>query len=87
MPRMGLGRPRRSPDSVCADRAYSNGLIRAYLRRRGIQHVIPEKSDSQGARLSKGSRGGRPQPFAWTKTADVILDKVIAAQSLPQDTS
>lgn len=51
------------PDSVSADRAYSNGLIRAYLRRRGIRHVIPEKSDSQGARVRKGSRGGRPPNF------------------------
>ncbi|MEU8976720.1 IS5 family transposase [Streptomyces monashensis] len=60
VPRTGPGRPRRRPDSVSADRAYSNGIIRAYLRRRGIRHVIPEKSDSRAARLRKGSRGGRP---------------------------
>lgn len=64
VPRTGLGRPRRTPDSVSADRAYSNGLIRAYLRRRGIRHVIPEKSDSQAARQRRGSRGGRPPDFA-----------------------
>ncbi|MFJ8249180.1 IS5 family transposase [Streptomyces sp. NPDC094466] len=63
VPRLGLGRPRRLPDSVGADRAYSNGVIRAYLRRRGIQHVIPEKSDSLAARQRKGSRGGRPPAF------------------------
>ncbi|NGO70166.1 transposase, partial [Streptomyces sp. SB3404] len=34
-----------------------------YLRRRGIQHTIPEKADSQTARLRKGSGGGRPPGF------------------------
>ena len=33
------------------------------LRRRGISHTIPEKSDSQAARRRKGSRGGRPPGF------------------------
>ncbi|MFD3701151.1 hypothetical protein ACFWUZ_34375 [Streptomyces sp. NPDC058646] len=27
------------------------------VRRRGIRHTIPEKTDSQVARLRKGSRG------------------------------
>lgn len=58
-----VGRPRVKPDSVAADKAYSNRLIRNYLRRRGIQHTIPEKSDSRAARLRKGSRGGRPPGF------------------------
>nr|BFD96517.1 IS5 family transposase [Kitasatospora sp. Xyl93] len=63
IPRTGPGRPRKTPDSVAADKAYSNGPIRAYLRRRGIRHTIPEKSDSRAARLRKGSRGGRPPGF------------------------
>ncbi|MFF9337584.1 IS5 family transposase [Streptomyces albogriseolus] len=63
VPRPGLGRPRKKPDSLAADRAYSNGPVREYLRRRGIRHTIPEKSDSQAARLRKGSRGGRPPSF------------------------
>ncbi|WP_432104030.1 IS5 family transposase [Streptomyces sp. bgisy091] len=63
MPRPGLGRPRKKPDSLAADRAYSNGPIREYLRRRGIRHTIPEKRDSQAARLRKGARGGRPPGF------------------------
>lgn len=58
-----MGRPRNKPESVAADKAYSNGPIRRYLRRRGIRHTIPEKSDSQAARLRKGSRGGRPPGF------------------------
>ena len=48
---------------MAADKAYSNSLIRRYLRRRGISHTIPEKSDSQAARRRKGSRGGRPPGF------------------------
>ncbi|WP_420713100.1 IS5 family transposase [Streptomyces sp. MMG1121] len=63
VPRLGPGRPRKKPDSVAADKAYSNGPCRQYLRRRGIRHTIPEKADSQAARLRKGSRGGRPPGF------------------------
>lgn len=34
VPRLGAGRPRRKPDSVAADKAYSNGACRQYLRQR-----------------------------------------------------
>ncbi|MET7738557.1 transposase [Streptomyces sp. NPDC005402] len=57
------GRHRKKPDSLAADRAYSNRPCREYLRQRGIRHTIPEKTDSQAARLRKGSRGGRPPGF------------------------
>ncbi|MFE2939267.1 IS5 family transposase [Streptomyces sp. NPDC059255] len=63
VPKSGPGRPRRKPNSVAADKAYSNGPCREYLRRRGIRHTIPEKTDSQTVRLRKGSRGGRPPGF------------------------
>lgn len=63
MPRPGRGRPRKKPDSLAADRAYGNGAVRDYLGRRGIRHTIPEKTDSQAARLRKGARGGRPPGF------------------------
>ncbi|TQF07689.1 transposase [Kitasatospora acidiphila] len=63
VPRTGPGRPRKKPDSLAADKAYSNGPCRACLRERGIRHAIPEKTDSQGARRRKGSRGGRPPGF------------------------
>ncbi|MEU8470577.1 transposase [Streptomyces sp. NPDC029006] len=33
-PRTGSGRPRKKPDSLAADKAYSNGPCREYLRRR-----------------------------------------------------
>lgn len=63
VPRQGPGRPRNKPDSVAAGKAYSNGPCRQYLRQRGIRHTVPEKADSQAARLRKGSRGGRPPGF------------------------
>ncbi|WP_411978014.1 IS5 family transposase [Streptomyces phaeochromogenes] len=63
VPRIGPGRPRTKPDSLAANKAYSNGPCRQYLRRRGIRHTISEKTDSQAARLRKGSRGGRPPGF------------------------
>src|SRR4051794_18848554 len=57
------GRPRRRPDWVIADKAYSHPSTRRALRRRGIRVVIPEKSDQTAHRTSKGSRGGRPPRF------------------------
>lgn len=61
--RFGLGRPRKKPNSIAADKAYSNGPCRQYLRRRAIHHTVPEKADSQTTRLREGSRGGRPPGF------------------------
>ncbi|MFI6855255.1 transposase [Streptomyces sp. NPDC050416] len=63
VPRLGPGRPRKKPDSVAADKAYSNGRCGGFLRRRGIRHAMPEKTDSRAARLRKGARGGRPPGF------------------------
>lgn len=40
MLRSGLGRPRKKPYGLAADRAYSNGPIREYQRRRGVCHTI-----------------------------------------------
>ena len=55
-----VGRPRTRPDAAAGDKAYSSKANRAYLRRRGIKAVIPEKSDQAASRRKKGSRGGRP---------------------------
>ncbi|THA47105.1 hypothetical protein E6R62_32115 [Streptomyces sp. A1136] len=63
VPRSGPGRLRKKPDSVAAEKAYSNGPCREYLRHRGISHTIPEKTDSQAARRRKCSHGGRPPGF------------------------
>lgn len=39
------GRPRLRPKRVVADKAYSSGKIRSYLRRRGIRYTIPRKAN------------------------------------------
>jgi transposase len=58
-----VGRPRTRPDAVAADQAYSSKANRAYLRRRRITAVIPEKSDQQANRKRRGPSGGRPVGF------------------------
>lgn len=63
VPRAGVGRPRTRPDQVLADKAYTSRANRRYLRRRGIQHIIPERVDQQKHRKNRGSRGGRPTGF------------------------
>ena len=60
VPRPSAGRPRRRPQAVIADKAYSSRAIRAGLRRRGIQAVIPERADQIANRQRRGSAGGRP---------------------------
>ncbi|GGT19685.1 hypothetical protein GCM10010207_18570 [Streptomyces atratus] len=60
VPRQARGRPRRTPADVGAVKAYGKRKSRACLRRRGIQHVIPEKINHKAARMRRGSRGGRP---------------------------
>ena len=61
--RPGPGRPRRRPDRVLADKAYSSTRIRGHLRQRGIKATIPQPSDQLAHRAAKGSRGGRPPAF------------------------
>ncbi|MFD4043319.1 transposase, partial [Streptomyces sp. NPDC058605] len=51
------------PGHVIADKAYSSRGFRAYLRKQGIAHTIPEKTDQQRHRQNRGSRGGRPPGF------------------------
>jgi transposase len=46
---------RPAPTPSCANRAY--------LRRRGIQAVIPVKEDQKANRRRRGSSGGRPPAF------------------------
>lgn len=63
VPRVGPGRPRRTPDRVLADKAYSSKSNRDYLRRRGIKATIPIKTDQAAHRRKKGAAGGRPPTF------------------------
>ncbi|MEK8172377.1 IS5 family transposase [Streptomyces sp. M19] len=55
--------PRVRPVHVLGDKGYSSKAIRTWLRRRGISHTIPERSDQVCNRLRRGSRGGRPPAF------------------------
>jgi transposase len=59
----GFGRPRKRPDSVTADKAYSSKANRAALRARKIVAVIPERDDQKANRARKGAHGGRPPDF------------------------
>ncbi|GAA3515621.1 hypothetical protein GCM10022262_42910 [Georgenia daeguensis] len=63
VPRLGAGRPRTTPVRAMADKAYSSKANRALLRRRGIQAVIPERSDQVANRKRRGSTGGRPVTY------------------------
>ncbi|MFJ6704941.1 MULTISPECIES: transposase [unclassified Streptomyces] len=60
VPRLGLGRPRKSLDRVRADKAYNSRGNHSYLRRRGIKTTILVLADRVRKRLGRGSRGGRP---------------------------
>jgi transposase len=63
VPRPGPGRPRKRPEHLIADKAYSHPSTCRALRRRGIAHTIPEKSDQKAHRRKRGSAGGRPPAF------------------------
>ncbi|MFH9642884.1 IS5 family transposase [Streptomyces globisporus] len=63
VPRIGPGRPRVRPDHVLGDKGYSSKAIRAWLRRKGIAHTIPERADQARNRARRGSSGGRPPAF------------------------
>ncbi|PKV84338.1 IS5 family transposase [Streptomyces sp. TLI_146] len=63
VPRLGAGRPRRTPVRVRADKAYSSVANRAYLRRRGIRCTIAEPADQVRNRRRRGRSGGRPPAF------------------------
>jgi transposase len=48
IPAHGPGRPRRRPDALGGDRAYSFQRIRRWLHRRGVEPVIPQRSNQAG---------------------------------------
>lgn len=66
VPRLTGGQPRRNPDQVLADRAYSSASNRALLRGKAIRAVIPERRDQIAHRKRRGSTGGRPPGFDST---------------------
>jgi transposase len=56
----GVGRPRKRPDRLLADKGYSHPSTRRVLRQRGIPHTIPERDDQ---RARRAGRPGRPLAF------------------------
>ena len=64
---------------VLADKAYSSRAIRNYLRRRGIQAVIPTPADQLRHRMRRGSDGGRPPTFdreAYKNTVERCINRL-----------
>jgi transposase len=51
VPRIGPGRPRTRPSRVLADKGFSYPRCRRVLRRRGIRHTIPTRSDQRRRRF------------------------------------
>ncbi len=43
VPRAGRGRPRQKPQRLIADKAYDSDPLRARLKRRGIELIVPHK--------------------------------------------
>ncbi|MFC8175286.1 transposase, partial [Streptomyces sp. NPDC057325] len=71
------------PDAVAADKAYSSCGNRAYLRKRRIKAVIPEKRDQTANRKKKGRRGGRPvthdaELYKERNTVERLINKLKA---------
>jgi transposase len=56
VPRRRPGRPRRRPAALAGDKGYSYPAIRAWLRRRGVRAVIPERADQARHRTRRGRR-------------------------------
>lgn len=52
----GVGRPRTRPDHLIADKGYAYERCRRILRRRGIAHTIPERSDQRERRAHRPGR-------------------------------
>ena len=59
-----VGRPRRRPDRVCADRGYDYEDRRRELRRRGIQPEIARRKTEHGSGLGR-HRWVVERTFAW----------------------
>jgi len=67
VPRAGRGRPRKRPDLLLGDKGFSYERCRAVLRRRGIPHVIPERSDQRARRARRPGRKPAFDAVAYTR--------------------
>ena len=69
------GRPRQRPDRLIADRAYDSNPLRARLARRGIEPIIPARSNHPHATHQDGRKRRRyrhrwivERTFSWLGT-------------------
>jgi Transposase DDE domain len=87
-----VGRPRTRPDAVAADKAYSSRASRAYLCRRRIKAVIPEKADQAANRKKRGRDGGRPvahdaEQYKERNTVERCINKIRVWRAWPRATT
>ncbi len=75
IPRIGAGRPRKKPNSLAADEAYSNGPCRQYLRRRGTR--------TKAARLAGQRLGAAKRSQIMFMDRDDILNQFVTNLPLP----
>ena len=54
--RLGVGRPRKRPERLIADKGYSSPSCRKVLRKLGITHTIPERRDQRDQRTGHPGR-------------------------------
>ena len=67
IPRGTPGRPRRRPAALAGDKGYSYAAVRAWLRRRGIRAVIPERDDQRARRAHRPGRKPRFDRAAYRR--------------------
>lgn len=72
VPRAGPGRPRQKPERVIADKAYDSDPLRARLKRRGIELIVPHRRNRQKPKTQDGRKLRRyrrrwkvERTFAW----------------------
>ena len=54
--RLDVGRPRKRPERLIADKGYASPSCRRVLRKRGIAHTIPERRDQRERRAGRPGR-------------------------------
>ena len=56
VPRRGRGRPRMRPQRIIADRGYDSDPLRRRLRRRGIELIVPYRSNKRNRPYQDGRK-------------------------------
>jgi transposase len=72
VPRAGPGRPRQKPERVIADKGYDSDPLRARLKRRGIELIVPHRRNRKKPKTQDGRKLRRyrrrwkvERTFAW----------------------